>query len=121
MERTLVPESLGALLAGPAGGDVILLDVRRRPAFEADPCTIPGAAWRDPHAVDAWAAELSPGVPVVVYCVHGHEVSNGVADHLRSLGFDAALLEGGFEGWKAAAGPVVEAPTPAQAARRVES
>jgi hypothetical protein len=27
-----------------------------------------------------------------------------VVDRLRELGFDAALLEGGFEGWKAAGG-----------------
>jgi thiosulfate sulfurtransferase len=107
MERTVSPTGLKAMLAG-AGPPVrpALLDVRRRPAFEADPRMISGAVWRDPHRVDAWAAELMPGAPVVVYCVHGHEVSNGVVDRLRDLGFDAALVEGGIEAWRAAGGAV---------------
>ncbi len=113
MERALSPVGLEALLRGPV--QVTLIDVRRRPAFEADPRVIPGAVWRDPHAVDAWAMELPAGMPVVVYCVHGHEVSNGVVDHLRSRGVDAALVEGGVEGWKAAGGAVVGASMLAQA------
>ena len=114
MERTLSPTDLAPLLAADPAR-VVLLDVRRRPAFEADPCLIPGAVWRDPHAVDAWAAELPAGAPAVVYCVHGHEVSHAVVDRLRGLGLDAALVEGGLEGWKAAGGAVVGAPMPAQA------
>lgn len=117
MDRTLSPAGLKARLAGTAR--VTLLDVRRPAAFEADPRVIPGAVWKDPHRVGAWAADLPPGVPVVVYCVHGHEVSNGVADHLRSLGFDAAVIEGGFEGWKAAGNSVVEAPALALAEKEV--
>lgn len=104
MERTMSPAGLKAVLAAGPAARVAVLDVRRRVAFEADPRMIPGAAWRDPHRVDAWAAELAPGAPVVVYCVHGHEVSNGVVDRLRALGFDAALVEGGIEAWKAAGG-----------------
>ena len=108
MERTVSPTDLKAMLAGAGpSARVTLLDVRRRPAFEADPHMIPGAVWRDPHRVDAWAAELVPGTSVVVYCVHGHEVSNGVVDRLRALGFDAALLGGGIEAWKAAGSAVI--------------
>ena len=108
MERTVSPTDLEAMLAG-AGPSVrpALLDVRRRPAFEADPRVIPGAVWKDPQAVETWAAELPAGAPVVVYCVHGHEVSRGVVDRLRGLGFDAALVEGGIEAWEAAGGAVV--------------
>jgi rhodanese-related sulfurtransferase len=43
---------------------------------------------------------------VVVYCVHGHEVSNGVVARLRDLGLEALLLEGGIEAWKASGGSV---------------
>ena len=34
-----------------------------------------GAVWRDPEHVDRWIVELNWNRPVVVYCVHGHEVS----------------------------------------------
>ena len=108
MERTLAPTELMTLLAGT--DRPLLLDVRRRPAFEADPSTLPEAGWRDPQAVEIWAAELPRDRPVIVYCVHGHEVSNRVVDRLRELGFDAALIEGGIEAWKAAGGKVSERP-----------
>ena len=41
--------------------------------------------------------------------MHGRTGSAGVVDCLRELGFEAALLEGGFEGWKAAGGQLVPA------------
>jgi len=104
MERDLTCAALKALLADRPG--VTVIDVRRRPAFEAEPRLIPGAVWRDPEQVAIWAAALNQDQPVVVYCVHGHEVSNGVVDRLRALGFDAALIAGGIEAWKGAGGPV---------------
>jgi rhodanese-related sulfurtransferase len=79
-----------------------LLDVRRGPAFDADPEIIPGAVRRAPETVDAWAGSLEPWRPVVAYCVHGFEVGKGVAAALRTRGFDATALEGGLEGWRAA-------------------
>jgi rhodanese-related sulfurtransferase len=107
MKRTLTCALLKALITDRAR--VALLDVRRRPAFEAEPGLIPGAVWRDPEQVDRWAGSLSPDRSVVVYCVHGHEVSRGVVDRLRGLGLEALLLEGGIEAWKAAGGPVTVA------------
>ncbi|MGH6899333.1 MAG: rhodanese-like domain-containing protein [Geminicoccaceae bacterium] len=104
MERTLTCAALRALVADRAS--IAVVDVRRQPAFEAEPRLIPGAVWKEPEQVAIWAAELNQGQPVVVYCVHGHEVSNGVVDRLRALDFDAALLEGGIEAWKAAGGRV---------------
>ena len=108
MERTVSCTTLSALIGGRA--DIALLDVRRRPAFETEPRLLPGAIWRDPERVATWAAELDQQRPVVVYCMHGHEVSQGVVDRLREAGFDAAVLEGGIEAWQAAGGPVT-APT----------
>jgi rhodanese-related sulfurtransferase len=105
MQRTVTCGALRALVAGRA--EIVLLDVRRRPAFEADPGLIPGAVWKDPEQVASWAADQSQDMPVVAYCVHGHEVSRGVVDLLRALGFEAAVLEGGIEAWKAAGGPLV--------------
>jgi rhodanese-related sulfurtransferase len=104
MERTVTCAALSTLVA--RGAEIALLDVRRRPAVEADPRLIPGAVWKDPEQVGTWAVGLSQDVPVVAYCVHGHEVSRGVVDRLRALGTEAALLEGGIEAWKDAGGPV---------------
>lgn len=98
MRSSISPEGLRVVLACPAR--LTLLDVRRRSAFEADPRVIPSATWRDPEAVDLWARDLPREVPVVVYCVHGHEVSQGVVDRLQGLGLDAALVEGGIEAWR---------------------
>jgi rhodanese-related sulfurtransferase len=107
MKRTLTCALLKALITDRAR--IALLDVRRRPAFEAEPGLIPGAVWRDPEQVDRWAALMNPDRPVVVYCVHGHEVSQGVVDRLRDLALEALLLEGGIEAWKAAGGRVTVA------------
>jgi Fe-Mn family superoxide dismutase len=83
-------------------GTARLLDVRRAPVYELAAHRIPGAEWRDPAQVDTWAGTLDRARPVVVYCVHGHEVSQGTAQRLREAGFDARYLRGGIEGWKSA-------------------
>lgn len=88
----------------------LLLDVRRAPAFAAATAMLAGAVWRDPSGVAAWAALLPPDARVIVYCVHGHEVSQGVAQHLCERGIDARFLGGGFEGWRAAGGATVPKP-----------
>ena len=105
MDPCLHPETLMGLLK--TSRPPMVVDVRKRPAFEADPAMLPGAVWRDPHAVEQWAAELPPGCSLAVYCVHGHEVSRGVRDSLRRCGVMAGIIEGGIEGWRAAGGPVV--------------
>ena len=96
--------SLYALL-GSADAPCIL-DVRREAAYEAKDRLIPGAlrAGPDPTA----HAETHPRErPIVVYCVHGHEVSQDAASLLRSKGFDAVYLEGGIEAWSAAGLPTI--------------
>ena len=107
MDPGLLPETLMSLLKTSQPPAVV--DVRKRPAFAADPAMLPGAVWRDPHAVERWAAELPSGCSVVVYCVHGHEVSRGLRDALRRRGVMAGIIEGGLEGWREAGGPVVAA------------
>jgi rhodanese-related sulfurtransferase len=105
MDPCLLPETLMGLLNTPS--PPVVIDVRKRPAFEADPAMLPGAVWRDPQSVARWATDLPPGRSVVAYCVHGHEVSLGVRDALRRRGVMAGIIEGGIEGWRAAGGPVV--------------
>jgi Fe-Mn family superoxide dismutase len=108
MELQLFPETLLNLLKAPR--PPVVVDVRKQPAFEADPAMVPSAVWRDPQSVEQWAAELPSGRSVVVYCVHGHEVSRSVRDALRGRGVMASIIEGGIEGWRAAGGLVVAAP-----------
>ena len=89
----------------------LVIDVRKRPAFEAAPDMIAGALRRDPEKVSSWTAELPSASTVAVYCVHGHEVSQGVAKALSERGIAARYLEGGIEeGWKAAGGDLDRKP-----------
>ncbi len=90
-----------------------VLDVRRVPAFEANPVLIPGSVRCAPDHVEARAAALEPWRPVVAVCVHGHEVSQNAAAALARQGYDAGTLAVGLEGWRADGGPTVpwRAPT----------
>ncbi|MBA4265290.1 MAG: superoxide dismutase [Comamonadaceae bacterium] len=85
--------------------DALMVDVRRAGVFEQATTMIANAQWRDPAAVRNWANELPADLEVVVYCVHGHEVSRATALRLRSAGLHASHLHGGFEAWKAAERP----------------
>jgi Fe-Mn family superoxide dismutase len=90
-----------------------LIDVRRAAAFQQSDAMLAGAEWRDPAQVEAWAAEVaqsSRGLAVIVYCVHGHEVSQTTAARLRVAGVDARFLVGGIEAWRADGRPVVAKP-----------
>jgi Fe-Mn family superoxide dismutase len=95
--------------AGPADvAGALVLDVRRAPAYAAASTRLVGAPWMDPATVDTWARDLPTDRGVVVYCVHGHEVSQSTATRLRAAGLNARYLIGGIEGWQAA-GLAVEA------------
>jgi superoxide dismutase, Fe-Mn family len=85
---------------------VQLLDVRRAGMFDKAETLIPGAKWRDPAAVDAWARDLPADKEIVVYCVYGHEVGRATALRLRGQGLKARFLRGGIDGWQAAGRPV---------------
>ena len=90
----------------------LVIDVRRPQAFQAAADMIQGALWRDPGRVADWAGELPRASRVIVYCVHGHEVSQGVAKALLERGIAARYLQGGIEeGWKAAGGALDKKPS----------
>jgi rhodanese-related sulfurtransferase len=89
----------------------IVIDVRRQPAFMASGEMVSGALRRDPEKVGTWAKTLPAASSVVVYCVHGHEVSQKAAAALRELGLNASYLAGGIEeGWKALGAPLDRKP-----------
>jgi rhodanese-related sulfurtransferase len=94
----------------------LVVDVRRTGAFRDAADAISGALRRDPGAVAAWARALPPASSVVVYCVHGHEVSQGVAKALEGSGIRASYLEGGIAAWIATDGALD--PKPAAASTR---
>jgi rhodanese-related sulfurtransferase len=83
----------------------IVIDVRRNERWREAPDLIHGALRRDPQRIGDWAKTLPKGSDVVVYCVHGHEVSQGAA---RALG--ARYLEGGIERWRAEGGALQAKP-----------
>jgi rhodanese-related sulfurtransferase len=77
----------------------IIIDVRRNERWQEASDLIDGALRRDPAQVEQWKKTLPAGAQVVVYCVHGHEVSQNAA---KALG--AKFLEGGIEHWRADGG-----------------
>jgi len=85
----------------------VFFDVRRREVYDADASVIPTAAWRNHATARDWGAALDPEMRYVVYCVHGHQVSQGAATLLRSVGIDAYFIDGGIEAWRAAGGPTI--------------
>jgi rhodanese-related sulfurtransferase len=99
------PSQLHAARIGPDAP--LLIDVRRAEAFAADPAMLAGATWRDPFAVLEWEKFLPRHRPVVVYCVHGHEISRNACAALRSAGIPASILAGGIEDARAAGLPTV--------------
>ena len=83
----------------------LVIDVRRNPRFLEAGDLIRGALRRDPERVEEWRKTLPKTASVVVYCVHGHEVSQNVA---QALG--ARYLEGGIEAWREGGGELFKKP-----------
>lgn len=107
--QSAVHDISASFAADPADVDTaLLLDVRRKGAFDVSDESIGEATWHDPTLVDTWAREMTLDRPVIVYCVAGHEVSRKVTLRLRGLGFDAYFLAGGIEGWKVANHPTMK-------------
>jgi rhodanese-related sulfurtransferase len=109
MDAAIKSSTLQSDLAGAHAP--LVIDVRKTPAFHAASEMIAGALRRDPANIASWAKELPAASSVVVYCVHGHEVSQGAAAALRSAGISARyLIDGIEEGWKQAGGELMRKP-----------
>src|SRR5262245_56385254 len=85
-----------------------LVDVRTPDEFRAAPGVIPCARRRDPDAIESWLGEYA-GRAVVVYCDNGQKHSEGAAAWMREAAVDAQVLEGGFEEWRRAGEPRLDA------------
>ena len=94
---SISPQELYAAI-GTASAPV-LIDVRRDDAFAADERMLVSARRWPPEQIGQWGHNLTGGRPVVVYCAHGHEVSQRAATVLRGAGIDARYLEAGITGW----------------------
>jgi len=100
----ITPAALAQSLSSPC--PPLVIDVRRNERFLESEHLIDGALHRDPSRVLEWKKALPAGAQVVVYCVHGHEVSQGVA---RALG--ARYVQGGLEAWKQMGGKLCKKPS----------
>lgn len=83
------------------GKPLRLLDVRRAQALTASGVQIAGAQWKDPALWLDWKDDIAHDLPIVVYCAHGHEISQGLTATLQAMGADACHLEGGITAWQA--------------------
>ena len=102
---SISPKDLWNAIATPSAPQII--DVRRREAFEQSPHLLPGACWREAGKTQAWSAELDRSRTIVAACKAGHEMSQTAVAHLRADGFDARVLEGGYEAWAKAGLPFI--------------
>ena len=106
MDACITAAALQKTLSAPRPAAVpLVIDVRRTEAFRRSGHMIKGALRRDPDRAEQWAATLPRGADIVVYCVHGEQVSQHVA---RTLG--ARYLEGGMDGWREAGGALARKP-----------
>ena len=102
MDASISPAELSKALRSSA--PPLVIDVRRNARFRESPYFLRGALRRDPDRLQDWQQSLPEG-PKVVYCVHGHEVSQNAA---KALG--ARFLEGGIEAWREAGGELALKP-----------
>ncbi len=90
-----------------AGDTLAIFDVRKTPAFNASAGILPGATWKDYERI-AEALDVPIDTEIIVYCVHGHEVSQTAASLLQTKGHKVRYLEGGYESYLEAGGPIVQ-------------
>lgn len=83
-----------------------VIDVRLDDDFAADSRRLPGSL-RCAHGAVRGLPAGSHGQTAVVVCQRGLKLSEGAAALLRLDGVHAAVLEGGFEAWRAAGLPLV--------------
>jgi rhodanese-related sulfurtransferase len=103
MDASITPAALRQSLA--SAQPPLVVDVRRAARFIESPHLIRGALRRDPEKLEDWRKALPAATSIVVYCVHGHEVSQNAA---KALG--AKYLEGGIEAWRQQGGELFAKP-----------
>lgn len=103
-EHACSSQALLSLLAGDQ--PPLLIDVRRAQALREAGARIGDAPWQDPALWLDWKDTLDKGRPLLLYCAHGREISQGLAAALRAMGMDVRYLEGGYAAWVADGLPV---------------
>lgn len=83
------------------GSLIRLLDVRRAQALTGSGVQIASAQWQNPALWLDWKDDIAHDLPIVVYCAHGHEISQGLSATLQAMGANACHLEGGISAWQA--------------------
>jgi rhodanese-related sulfurtransferase len=106
MADSITTEELKALM--DSDRKPALFDVRRKADFEAAPKKIESAVRVDPEKVDEWISEVPQDRPVVVYCVKGGSVSQGIADRLQQDHHNVKFLQGGIKAWAELGEPLEE-------------
>jgi len=103
----LLPFISSTKLADQLGraGSPLLLDLRKGSAFDAASRVLPSALRLLSEDVSDAVSRLGRERRVVVYCAHGHEVSQRAAKALRDGGANAFYLEGGIAAWEQAGLP----------------
>lgn len=94
-------------LARFAAGQSFLVDVRKPEARTVSGEVLPGAALRDPFALTHDDPLTGEDRPLIVFCVHGHEVSQFACALLMLHGRDVHFVRGGFTALKAAGAETV--------------
>ncbi|MVA99486.1 sulfurtransferase [Nitratireductor sp. CAU 1489] len=85
----------------------VVIDVRREQAYRESGRRIAGSIKRDAGDAAARLPALGASRRVVVYCAHGHNVSEIAAAALAVAGVEVAVLEGGFDAYVRAGGVTV--------------
>ncbi|MBA3909087.1 MAG: sulfurtransferase [Rhodobacter sp.] len=98
----ITPASAFRLIGTPDAPSVF--DVRTDEDVAALPCLIPTSR-QVPH--DAISALTDPPGRAIVVCTKGRKFSEGAAAWLRTLGWQAEVLEGGTLAWQAAGLPML--------------
>lgn len=78
----------------------LVIDVRREVLFAEDQLMIAAAIRVTPEQINEWAHQQANKNAVVVYCAHGHEVSQRTVAILFERGFSVRYLTGGIEHWR---------------------
>jgi rhodanese-related sulfurtransferase len=100
----ITPVQLSRLIGTPDAP--ALVDVRLEDDFTQNPALIPASSRHVHTDLPGLLARIG-GAKSVIICQHGRKLSEGVAALLRSYGCAAEVLEGGADGWAAAALPMV--------------
>jgi glyoxylase-like metal-dependent hydrolase (beta-lactamase superfamily II)/rhodanese-related sulfurtransferase len=98
--------------ATAAVGDLVVLDVREREAYNAG--HVPGARLMPRGQLEIRVDQVlsDPTTPVVTYCEFG-KISTLAAATLRTMGFTRAVaLDGGMKAWREAGYPLEKTPAP---------